>query len=83
MALWSTIMRSLSLLGSTYGGYALAKEDSNVRRILTVFTVLRTIPIVGQYVIINAWGREKVSEQDERAKAFLRLPLFRLYYTTN
>ena len=35
MALWSTVMRTLSLLGSTYAGFALSKKSADPKKLLT------------------------------------------------
>lgn len=65
MALWSTIMRTASLLGSTHGGYILSKlEPVSPRSVLVKFTFLRAIPICGQWAIIHYWGTGPVEDAD-------------------
>ena len=46
MALWSTVARTASLLGSTYGGYVLFGRDA--RGLVVKFCWLRTVTIAAQ-----------------------------------
>ena len=46
MALWSTVARTSSLLGSTYGGYVLYRKEA--RGLVVKFCWLRTITIAAQ-----------------------------------
>ena len=49
MALWSTVARTASLLGSTYGGYALYRREA--RGLVVKFCWLRTVTIAAQVMI--------------------------------
>lgn len=62
MALWSTIMRTFSLLGSTYGGYALSKHYDCAKHLLSQYCFLRTLPIIGQFAILCYWGPDIVED---------------------
>ena len=55
----STIVRALSLLGSTYSGYRLHSNPECAKDILLKFSALRTVPIVGYVLVLNFWGTDK------------------------
>jgi MFS family permease len=59
MAFWSTIASSSSLLGSSYGGWILYKEDA--RDVVTRFSWFRAVTIAGLAAILMFWGHERVS----------------------
>lgn len=58
LAFWSTIMRCCSLLGSTYGGYALSKQNKSAEGIIKQFAIIRACAIGCQTLIIISWGRQ-------------------------
>lgn len=61
MALWSTVARTASLLGSTYGGYVLYRRGA--RGLVLKFCWLRTVTIAAQGLIVLVWGRERCSAE--------------------
>jgi len=61
MALWSTVARTASLLGSTYGGYVLYRREA--RGLVVKFCSLRTVTIAAQGLIVLMWGRERCSAE--------------------
>lgn len=66
LAMWSTVMRTISLLGSTRGGYILSRSSSpaSPRSVLVFYTLLRSLPIACQLAIVHSWGPEKVEDPD-------------------
>ena len=60
MAMWSTIMRTLSLLGSSYGGFIVSKRKSEQFNILRRYSLLRAVPIIVQFAILSTWGSDTV-----------------------
>ena len=50
MALWSTVARTSSLLGSTYGGYVLYRREA--RSLVVKFCWLRTVTIAVQVIYV-------------------------------
>ncbi len=64
MAIWATIMRSLSMAGSGYGGWMLSKENANPKSLLAKYLTLRTLPVVAQLTIVMLWGTEKVQDPE-------------------
>ncbi len=62
MAFWSTVARTSSLLGSTYGGYVLYREEA--RDVVVRFSWLRTLTIAGQAAVLLLWGHDKVADGD-------------------
>ena len=60
MAFWSSIMRTFSILGSTYSGYVLSKDAVTAQSVVLKYSALRALPIMGQWAILSHWGKDPV-----------------------
>lgn len=66
LAFWSTILRICSLLGSTYGGWALSgRAQTAPHKIILGFSLLRSFSIFIQLVLVTSWGEGPIDENGD------------------
>ena len=57
LAAWSSVMKTFSLVGSAYGGYAMSKGEPS-RNLIKRYAVIRSFAILAQFLLILSWGKQ-------------------------